>query len=364
MAGFLYPGAIHPLREMLCAQFIGGDLPQLVPDTAMFPALERVQFYRDAEIGALICVPIHHADGQLYGVFTCFAHQAIPTLSARDLEVVRMFAELAQHAINKEQKDYHNKYTLERQMNGVIHQGGLNIYLQPIVSLSSRTVRAVEALSRFNAPGNHSVEWWFAQAGRANMQVALEIAAIERALDILPEIPAPIYLSVNVSPATVAAPAFLMALRHAPADRVIIELTEHQEIANTAELMRTPDVLRKRRIRIAIDDVGAGYSGLNTILRLKPNVMKLDRRLVMDIHLDTAKQSLASALVYFASQETAFLIAEGVEQPEEHKALRKLGVRLGQGFLYARPAPAADQINRIMSAGTQNVIQFPSRSVI
>ena len=87
--------------------------------------------------------------------------------------------------------------------------------------------------------------------------------------------------------------------------------------------------------------------------------MKLDRSLVMDIQDDMAKQSLTSALVYFATQEKSFLIAEGVEKLAEHETLHKLGVRLGQGFLYARPAPAQKTIARIKQVQQANVVQFP-----
>jgi len=360
-AGILYPGTMHPLRDMIFPYVLSGDVPALIPDAAEYPMLDDLQLCRDLNVGAFITVPMYREDGRLYGVLSCISHTPTPCLNARDLDVVGLFADLAQHAINKKAADRKTKQVLEKQMDGLIHDGGLNIYLQPIVSLSNQRVRAVEALSRFNAPGNESVEWWFAQASRANMQVALEVAAIERAMDILPDLPHPIYLSVNVSPTTLAAPAFMMALHHAPPDRLIVELTEHQEIADTADLMRTLDQLRRRRIGIAIDDVGAGYSGLSTILRLKPNVMKLDRSLVMDIQDDMAKQSLTSALVYFATQEKSFLIAEGVEKLAEHETLHKLGVRLGQGFLYARPAPAQKTIARIKQVQQANVVQFPRR---
>lgn len=361
--GTLRLGVTRPFVETLCSLVLSEQVPNLIPDTARFAALHHLPVFQENRIGAFVCIPMYLDDGSLYGALTCFSHQPMPSLNARDREVVELFADLSRNAINKKITDAKDQLFLETQMDDAIHQDGLQIYLQPIVSLSNHTVRAVEALSRFNTPGGKSVEWWFAQAHRANMQVALEVAAIEKALDILPDIPHPVYLTVNVSPATIAAPAFMMALRHAPPNRLIVELTEHQEIAATADLMRTLDLLRRRGIGIAIDDVGAGYAGLSTILQLKPNVMKLDRSLVMDIHKDTAKQSLTSALVYFATQENAFLIAEGVEKLEEHDTLRNLGVRLGQGFLYARPGPAHDQIALMDSRRKSKIIRFPLQAV-
>jgi len=119
-----------------------------------------------------------------------------------------------------------------------------------------------------------------------------------------------------------------------------VELTEREIILETSPLMQALEVLREKRIGIAIDDVGAGYAGLSTIVSLKPNVLKLDRSLVSQIQSCTVKQSLTKAMVHFATEMEAYLVAEGVETAQEHAALKRMGVRLGQGYFYARPTEA------------------------
>jgi len=157
---------------------------------------------------------------------------------------------------------------------------------------------------------------------------------------------------LNAGPDTLADTRLHKLLEDVPADRVVIELTEHHVIDDLPLLTRSLDVLRERRIGIAIDDLGAGYAGLNTVLGLNANVLKFDRELVSNIHNDPAKQALTKAMIHFARETNAFLIAEGVEKAEENTILRQLGARLGQGYFYARPAPAAEQIRRLnMSDG-------------
>ena len=91
-----------------------------------------------------------------------------------------------------------------------------------------------------------------------------------------------------------------------------------------------------------IDDVGAGYAGLQQILKLRPDILKLDMSLVRDVDLDPARRSLVAALVHFASETGARLVAEGIERLEEREALRTLGVDYGQGYLLGRPGKIGD----------------------
>jgi len=96
--------------------------------------------------------------------------------------------------------------------------------------------------------------------------------------------------------------------------------------------------LRDRGIRLAIDDAGAGFSSLRHIVRLSPDFIKLDITLTRDIDADPARRALATALISFASEIGATIIAEGIETRSEFETLRALGVAFGQGFYLARPA--------------------------
>nr|WP_243737746.1 EAL domain-containing protein [Blastococcus xanthinilyticus] len=98
--------------------------------------------------------------------------------------------------------------------------------------------------------------------------------------------------------------------------------------------------LRASGITVSVDDAGAGYASLRHILRLSPDVIKLDIGLVMGLHTDPARQALTSAMVAFAAETGARLVAEGVEDAAERDALLARGVRYGQGYLFGRPRPA------------------------
>jgi EAL domain-containing protein (putative c-di-GMP-specific phosphodiesterase class I) len=99
------------------------------------------------------------------------------------------------------------------------------------------------------------------------------------------------------------------------------------------------DVLRAAGVLLAVDDAGAGYASLRHVLRLRPDVIKLDIALVTGVHTDLARQALVAAMVGFAAATGARLVAEGVEEAAEATALRELGVMFAQGHLYGRPAP-------------------------
>ena len=133
-----------------------------------------------------------------------------------------------------------------------------------------------------------------------------------------------------------AASPQLAGLRRAvPHHRIVAELTEHTRVDDYRGLLDALAPLRRQGLRIAVDDAGAGYAGLRHVLRLEPDLIKLDLELIRDIHTDPAKR----ALVTFAADTSAILVAEGIETADELATLRALGVPYGQGYHLARPGP-------------------------
>ena len=122
-----------------------------------------------------------------------------------------------------------------------------------------------------------------------------------------------------------------------PCERIVLELTEHARIDDYAGLERALNALRFKGVTLAIDDAGAGYSGLQQIVRLRPDILKLDMSLTRDIDTDPAKRSLAAAMVHFARETRAEIVAEGIETVAEMEMLRSLGVHRGQGYLLGKP---------------------------
>jgi EAL domain-containing protein (putative c-di-GMP-specific phosphodiesterase class I) len=124
----------------------------------------------------------------------------------------------------------------------------------------------------------------------------------------------------------------------------MLEITEHdviEEYLNIDEVLR---VLRKRGVRIAVDDAGAGYASFRHILKLAPDLIKLDTSITRGIDGNRAGRALASALIRFAQETGSAIVAEGVETAAELRTLRVLGVTSVQGYLLGRPAPLEDAV--------------------
>ena len=132
-------------------------------------------------------------------------------------------------------------------------------------------------------------------------------------------------------------PRFEALLADQPLDRLILEVTEHSRIDDYTVLLPTLDKLRARGLQLAVDDAGAGCSTFRHIIQLSPDIIKLDMSLTRDIDTNPARRALASALIVFARDTSAKMVAEGIETPGELAALRALGVMHGQGYLLGRP---------------------------
>jgi EAL domain-containing protein (putative c-di-GMP-specific phosphodiesterase class I) len=209
---------------------------------------------------------------------------------------------------------------------------------QPIVELATGEVIGVEALARFAHEPIRTPDKWFAEAKALGFAERFELAAVERALAVVEDVPAGWFVSVNVSPDTAGTDDLAALLAAAPAERVVLELTEHDEIADYESLRQSLDRLRARGVRIAVDDAGAGYAGLQHILRLTPEILKLDLQLIRGIDRDIARRALARCLVDFAGEIGAAVLAEGISSLAELDVLRAVGVPLGQGYYLGRPA--------------------------
>jgi EAL domain-containing protein (putative c-di-GMP-specific phosphodiesterase class I) len=214
----------------------------------------------------------------------------------------------------------------------------LTLVFQPIVDLAAARVAGYEALSRF--PGTATPDVWFAAADDAGLGAELEALAIGKALARVPDLPPDTFLTVNVSPHLLGSRPVQDALAVRPSlQRVVLELTEHTAVDDLDELTRQTAVLRERGALIALDDAGSGYSGLQQMAALRPQIVKLDRALVADADSDPVRMALAEMLGEFAGRIDAWLLAEGLETPGELAAFARLGVPLAQGWLLGRPAP-------------------------
>jgi EAL domain-containing protein (putative c-di-GMP-specific phosphodiesterase class I) len=333
-------GIAIPLEESYCNRMIKGRLPNVVPDAQHEERVRDLAVTASAEIGAYVGVPVHLWDGRLYGTLCCLSHSAAPSLDERDVRFMHVLATVISDQIEQEARLAERRRVVSDRVRAALDQG-VNMVFQPVFDLEEGGLYAYEALARFPAEPYRPPSDWFADAAEVGLGVDLELSAIESALAKLDQLPAGVRLALNVSPATAISPRFFEVV--APcANRLIVEVTEHERVEDYEALNEALTALRRLGARIAIDDVGAGFANLSHILRLAPDIVKLDLSLTRDIARDPMRDALASSLVDFAAGIDATIGAEGIETQSELDRLRVLKVRYGQGFHLGAPAPLED----------------------
>ncbi len=216
---------------------------------------------------------------------------------------------------------------------------------QPILLLKDRTVLGFEALSRgARGTGMESADEMFGAADRHGLIVELDRLCRIRALLSAGRVPSNARLFVNTLPATIRDPQFrgkplidFLDRAQVSPDRIVLEITEKLVIENYAMFREAMQYFVDLGMSFAVDDVGAGYSGLELIARLNPHFLKIDMSLVRDVHTSIVNQAMVSAIVTLSRAIGATVIAEGIQVQEEADVLDSLGVDFGQGFLLARP---------------------------
>jgi EAL domain-containing protein (putative c-di-GMP-specific phosphodiesterase class I) len=222
------------------------------------------------------------------------------------------------------------------QLDSIISSHAFLPVFQPVVQLQTREILGFEALTRFRDGARPDQR--FAEANTAGMSVKLEMACLREQLEAASWLPPGLWVSLNVSPALATAIVPLIsALERADRD-VILEITEHVEIADYRQLVAALELVRGK-VRLAVDDAGAGYAGLRHILELRPQFVKLDLSLIRHVNTDPARQAMVAGMAHFARNSDCELIAEGIETEEELNELIRLGIGLGQGYLFGKPGP-------------------------
>lgn len=331
-------GQSDRLEDSYCGRVISGQIPQLIADASVEQGVADLPVTRELPVGAHISVPLLRASGEVMGTLCCFSHEPDPSLRDRDLKMLTLFAEIVSGNLEALiDADQRRDVALER-VRAVLDTGGPRMALQPIVDLKSEEVRGFEALARFTGAAGWNTQQWFEEAQAVGLGVELEAAAVRAALALLPVMPHGALLSVNVSEAAILDPGVLAMLIGPHASRLVVELTEHNRIRNYGMMSDELAAIRGAGGRLAVDDAGSGWAGLEHILRLQPEVLKLDRVLVHDIAEHEGRQAMVEAMVGFSCRMGAALIAEGVETEKDLAMLCDLGVHYAQGYLLGRPS--------------------------
>lgn len=318
-----------------CQAIQDGKLPPVIPDVRKYPEAMKLPAARMPRIRSYVSVPVVLSDGTRYGTFCAAGLTSDKALTKRDKALMDVLASAASVIIEPGVRERSHRAEIEGRLLPVLAGPGPVVLLQPIVDLATGSRLGAEALSRFPQEWGKPPDVCFSEAHSIGVGDELELLALERAAEHLDRVTG--YVSMNVSPATLLTPDCSALLRRLPLRRVLLELSEHDPVEDYAALTATLAPLREQGMRLAIDDVGAGFSSLRHIVLTSPEVIKLDRSIVDGVSGDPVLRTLVKALVDFAHGSKARVVAEGVETADDAAVLLSLGVDDGQGWYFGRP---------------------------
>lgn len=213
---------------------------------------------------------------------------------------------------------------------------------QPIVDMRDRSLFAYEALVRgVDGSGAASILSRINEENRYIFDQSCRVKAVELAA----RLQIPCFISINFLPNAVyqAATCIRATLEAArrfnfPTNQLIFEITENEKLVDKEHLKSIIREYKRQGFKTAIDDFGAGYSGLNLLAEFQPDIIKLDMELVREIDQDPVRQAIVKGILGVCAALNIEVIAEGIESQEELTVLIGMGVYLYQGYLFAKPA--------------------------
>ncbi len=345
-------GVTQPRATSLCQVILDGDLPPVLPDLRSFPVAMALPAAKRPRLRSYISVPVRLSDGSLYGTFCAAGLTPRPELGKRDQGLMEVLAQAAALIIEPQVMAEQHARALAERFEPLMAAGGPAIVWQPIVDLGSGKFRAAEALSRFPAEWGAPPDVCFAEAHEIGVGHELELLSLLNAFRQSTQLPG--YGTLNISPNTLVLESTTAALTEIASDKVVLELSEHDPVADYDALNAALGPMRDKGLRVAIDDVGSGFSSLRHVLLIHPDVLKLDRSMVSGVRPGTAQFDLIQSLADFGHRIGARIVAEGVEEQSEADALGSAGVDYGQGWLFGRPIPLPDLLSQSEHRGWES----------
>ncbi|MFS0700991.1 EAL domain-containing protein [Cellulomonas sp. 179-A 4D5 NHS] len=334
-------GTRTSLNDAYCSRVLNGTMPALIPNARDVPAATWLDVTLALHIGSYLGVPLHAPDGTPNGMLCLISSGVAPQLDEHALTTARLVAQVVDdlhHRALGEGAARRERAALHTHVTALCSGLGRHAVYQPIVELTTGVAVAAEALTRFEA-SDRAPAGWFAAAHSVGLGRELEVASARCALDALRTpgaVPPGCAIAVNLSPDLVVG-ALDELLDDVDVSRVVLELTEYAPVADYDALERALAPHRAAGLRLAVDDTGAGYASLTHVLRLRPDLVKVDMQLVRGVDSDPVRQALVGALARFCAVAGALVVAEGVETEDELVSLLDLGVGLGQGFYLEKP---------------------------
>jgi EAL domain-containing protein (putative c-di-GMP-specific phosphodiesterase class I) len=288
-----------------------------------------------AEIGIRACAyaPIRNGEGLLGVVAIATRDEAYAGDLIERLPAVAEFAAAATALLSHDLERGRREEAIRGRVERILAGRTFRPVFQPAFALASGRPVGFEALTRFpDGPPDRMIS----EAHAVGLGRRLEVACAEAALEASPALPSDAWLSINVSPDVILHSRRFGRLVKDAARRVVIEITEHDEIDDYRAIRRAIERLGPG-VSLAVDDAGSGFASLRHVVELRPRFLKLDVSLVRGVDHDATRQAMVAGLRHFAARVGCQVIAEGIEQEAELDMLRELGVPLGQGFLLGRP---------------------------
>jgi EAL domain-containing protein (putative c-di-GMP-specific phosphodiesterase class I) len=321
-------------------RLLDGRLSNVVADATVDPRVRDLPLTRQAEIGSFVGVRLAFAGGRPFGVLACFSHRPAGEVGPDEVRFLHVLARMVADELERQEMHWEKERLELDQIRHVLQAGSIEMVFQPIVDLDRGTMIGVEALARFGSERGPAL--WFAEAGEVGLRTELELLCVAAALAQLESLPADAFLSVNASPETIVSPRFLKMLEDLLGGRLVIELSEGARVEDHPRLPASLLELRTRGALLAIDDSSARFGSRAELLKLAPDMVKLDPRLTRGLAHDPEIRDAAASVLEAAGDIDAAVVAEGVETREQRDALQELGVPFGQGWFLGRPGPLAE----------------------
>jgi EAL domain-containing protein (putative c-di-GMP-specific phosphodiesterase class I) len=226
-------------------------------------------------------------------------------------------------------------------MEGKILDFDYTMAFQPIVNIKEKNTLAFEALAR--GPENQSAGYVLSKISQDNIYKFDQTCRV-KAIELASRLKIPTKISINFLPNAVYRPDLCIRTTLEACEKynfeksnIIFEITEGEKILDHDHLKKIIDYYRQSGFQTAIDDFGAGYSGLNLLSSFQPDYIKIDLALIRDIHNQFVKQSIVKAIIQVCNDLSIKVIAEGIENKEEYLKLQELGIHLMQGYYFGKP---------------------------
>ncbi|MDO8886916.1 GGDEF domain-containing phosphodiesterase [Candidatus Oleimmundimicrobium sp.] len=292
-------------------------------------------------------------DYALFKKFGCYVGCAILNYNKNirlERQLYTTLEEALKDSATTQQKDIKRRMT---KLKKIIENEEIYSLFQPIVKLPEYKIIGYEALSRGPGGEFERPDKLFTIACASELVIELERLCRKKALSAASNINPKHLLFLNVEPDSVNDPELRqIAASHLLMDsslnsnHIVLEVTERAAIENFSVFKNALEYFRALGFKIAIDDGGAGYATLESMVELKPDFIKIDMSLIRNIDTDSVKQQLVKALINFGKETNIKMIAEGIETKAELKTLLELDIHLGQGYVFAYPSEPFPKIRK------------------